>query len=158
MEILYGFGYFLMLVLIIFLAYLTSRWLAVKTKQLTIGKYMAIADRIILGKDKGIIILKVGERYYLMSENATGFTNITQLEASELVEMDFKNGSSPKNFSEFLNKYLGVQLPVKEENAIKSANTLNDLKVRVADAYVSLVKKRKENIKSNDQQNKTTKN
>ncbi len=74
----------LVLLLVLFAAYFTTKFLSVKGGNLMKGKYMTIKDRLVLSKDKQILLLQVGEKYMVV-----GITqqNIQPLMTAELGEL-----------------------------------------------------------------------
>ncbi len=68
---------------VFFLAWLAARFLARRSMQPRRDGLMHMADRLMLGKDKQIILLKVGHTYYLvgLSQNSIQFSQPVQPEA-----------------------------------------------------------------------------
>ena len=63
---------FLLLVMIavLFGAYYTTKFISSKSTRMTKNKYIRVIDRMIVSKDKQIVLLEVGDKFFLV-----GFTN-----------------------------------------------------------------------------------
>ncbi|MBC7764963.1 MAG: flagellar biosynthetic protein FliO [Hyphomonadaceae bacterium] len=150
-DFLTGFLYMLMIVFILLAAYLTSRWFAMRQNDIMQGKYIKIVDRVMLSKDKSIVIIQVGEKVFLMSENAQGFSELTALAQTDLIPIK-SQGAQNMSFQAVLNKYLGLQLPTQSEPIDKTLTTLSDLKNRAANQLNQMMHKHKGKEHSDDEQ------
>lgn len=56
----------LVLLLVIAAAYFTTKFLSVKGGNLMKGKYMQVKDRLILSRDRQIILCQAGNRFFLL--------------------------------------------------------------------------------------------
>jgi len=85
-DILYMLGIALIFSSILFLAYMTTRYMAGKTERITRGKYLGIIDTISLGKDKHLHIVKAGDEFILVSSSGEGIEFICRVEINNYVE------------------------------------------------------------------------
>ena len=74
---------FIITIGVFFLAWLAARFLAKRSMQPRRNGLMHMADRLMLGKDKQIVLLKVGQVYYLvgLSQNSIQFSQPVKPEA-----------------------------------------------------------------------------
>lgn len=137
-----GFLYILVMVLVLAGAYLTSRWLATKTVKMAQGKYMKLIDRIVLGKDKSVVIILVGQKKYLMSENAQGFHILSELSDEDLPKIEQQPAEQP-TFRQIINSYLDISQERRERQPFRS-DVLLELKKKMSDALDRIKKHRSE--------------
>ena len=149
MEFLTGFFYFIIMVVILVAAYLTSRFLAVRAKGMAQGKYMKIVDRIMLGKDKSFVIILVGQKKYLVSENPQGFSVLCELKEEELVELESEQ--KPLAFQEIISSYLGISGKADSSEPGHYADALSELKQRASKKLSTMISKHKAEEQSNGQ-------
>lgn len=76
------------LVVVLFGAWYVSRFAAVKMRHLSQSKYMEVIDRIYLGKDRGLYLIRVGDRAYLIGMTANGMEHISEIPLDGLVTTD----------------------------------------------------------------------
>ncbi len=72
------------LLLVIFAAYFTTRYLSVKGGNLMKGKYMLVKDRVVLAKDKQILLLQVGTKYIVVGVTSQAVNHLGTIEDGEL--------------------------------------------------------------------------
>lgn len=94
-------------ILVITLAFISTRWLSNSRFSASRGKQMRVIERLYLAADKMLLIVLVDDTYYLMSQDKTGIKfidvleNFTPQEAkqenkfSDILEK-FKNGNKDK--------------------------------------------------------------
>lgn len=70
---------------IIYLSYVASKYLAGTAASMGVSKYMSIIDRVPLGKDRFLLIVRVGEKLLFLGVTDQAVTNLSQLEASDLI-------------------------------------------------------------------------
>lgn len=82
---------------VILLAFVTTKWLS-KSKYGGQGQNMKLIERMYIASDKVLLIVQIGEEYYLLSQDKTGIRKIDKLE-------DFQhNEVQPQKFSDLLDK------------------------------------------------------
>jgi flagellar biogenesis protein FliO len=104
------FVYLLLLILISVLAFFTTKWLAKYQTKLHIkSKYMEVVDRLLLGNNRGIYIIKTPKGMFLVGVCDNGINIIHELgnEETELInEAELSTTFQGGNFSEQLEHYL----------------------------------------------------
>ncbi len=68
---------------ILFLTYVTTRYLAVKSNKAMKGKHLSIVETISLGTDKRIHLVKAGEKHILVASTAKSIEFLTELSIGE---------------------------------------------------------------------------
>lgn len=74
-------------VVIIYLSYVVSKYLAVGTERIHAAKYMKVVDRIPVGQDRSILILEIGGKHYLIGNTPQSIEILKELEDGQLVEI-----------------------------------------------------------------------
>lgn len=72
---------------ILFAAYLTTKALGSKFASYSSGKYIKVIDRIMLGKDKWIHLIKIGNMYYLVGSTNQNIELLGQVDKQELIPL-----------------------------------------------------------------------
>lgn len=70
----------LTLILILLLAYGCSRFLGKQVNHRGHTKYMRICDQMMVAQDRQLLIVGVGEEYFLLSNSQAGVTLVTKLD------------------------------------------------------------------------------
>ena len=65
---------------VLYLSYLFSRYLARGTAKLTKSKHIKIVDRVALGQDKMLLVVKVGEKNYLIGSSSQSIRVLTEID------------------------------------------------------------------------------
>ena len=88
-------GVLLALGSILFLAYVTTRYIGGKSKKASKGNYIQVIETISLGMDKQLLLVKVGEQFVLLSSSGKSIqymTNITMSEYQSTENFDSTTG------------------------------------------------------------------
>lgn len=75
------------LILILLAAYITARFTGTRMKRMSRSRHMEIIDQIIVTKDKTVLLLKVGERIFVVGLTAQGMNTIAEMSSSEITEV-----------------------------------------------------------------------
>lgn len=75
-------------VAVIYLSYVFSKYVALGASKMSGTKYMRVVDRMMLGQDKMMIIVQIGESYYLTGVTSQNVQIIKELSGDELIEME----------------------------------------------------------------------
>ncbi len=70
----------------IYLSYLFSKYISLGASKFNATKYMNIVDRLAVGQDRMILILELGEKYYLTSVTSQNIQILKELDKEELIE------------------------------------------------------------------------
>jgi flagellar biosynthetic protein FliO len=95
------------LLLVMLGAYFTTKFLSAKTKRMSKGRYIDIKDRMIIGRDKYIVLLTVGEQSFLVGVTNQTVSLIGTLKKEEMPSVDEDNTESGAGFKGFAAKVTG---------------------------------------------------
>ncbi|MEA5040828.1 MAG: flagellar biosynthetic protein FliO [Clostridiaceae bacterium] len=70
--------------LVIFLAYIFTKWLAGKYSGNAAGRYVKVIERLSVGKDRELVLIELNGRAHLLGITGQGVTTICSFEAGEL--------------------------------------------------------------------------
>ncbi len=76
------------MVAVIYLSYLFSKYLSLGASKINGAKYMRIVDRLFLGQDKFMMVIQIGDRYYLAGVTGQNVSLMKELAGDELIEME----------------------------------------------------------------------
>jgi flagellar protein FliO/FliZ len=91
---------------ILFVAYLTTKALGAKFISYSRGKYIKVVDRIMLGKDKWIHLVKIGNVYYLVGSTNQNIELLGQIDKQEIVPLssEIEKGTFQNTLERYINK------------------------------------------------------
>lgn len=81
------FGTILLFVLILYGSYFFSKKVARISARDNQSKYMKLHDRIMIGQNKYISIISIGDRYFVIGSSDNGMNLITELDQDDLQEL-----------------------------------------------------------------------
>lgn len=93
------------LVLILVAAYFTTRFLSVKGGNLMRGRHMQVKDRLVLSKDKQILLVEISGRFYIVGVSAQQMQLLGVVEG-ELTPLAQQAPAVPSAFGDMLGKLL----------------------------------------------------
>ncbi|MDP4153151.1 MAG: flagellar biosynthetic protein FliO [Bacillota bacterium] len=67
------------------LVYYTTRFVSVKSVSMSQGKYLKVIDRVVLSKDKQLIIVEIGQECHLISMSAQNVQQLCVIDKEDLV-------------------------------------------------------------------------
>lgn len=111
---------------ILFLAYITTRFIGMKTSRGMKGKYISIVDSLSLGFDKQIYLVKAGEQYMLIASTGKNIEFLSSVSLAENEFSDTAESDNAFNFRELFEKYSKGFLKNKNVNSGKSKEGLED--------------------------------
>lgn len=82
------------LLLVCLAAWLVTRLIAKRGQQFAKGKYAQIKDSLFIGKDKNIVIIEAGNKYYLVGVTNQSMQLLSEIEKGELVPVKGKTESA----------------------------------------------------------------
>ncbi|MGE4213259.1 MAG: flagellar biosynthetic protein FliO [Anaerotignaceae bacterium] len=105
---------FVIVILILYFSYVTTKWIGGKAIASRGSKYMKILDTLAVTQDKSVIILQADKKHLLLSVSPTDIKLITELEnfvpQSTDLELEGKMPFSKKEeFKKLMLRYLGKQ-------------------------------------------------
>ncbi|MFV0517502.1 MAG: flagellar biosynthetic protein FliO [Aminipila sp.] len=97
---------------VIYLSYAFSKYIAMGASKLSGARYMRVVDRMMLGQDKMMMIVQIGDSYYLTGVTSQNVQIIKELSGEELIEMEaatpnmgFQQAATFKNaLQKYINK------------------------------------------------------
>lgn len=97
--------FFAVLIGIVLLAYFVSKWLSRRfsSGQAQSTKYMKVVDKLILGQDKTLFIVRVGEKPLLLGVSQNGIEKICDIAIEDLPVI---TSSQPPSFKDALKSTL----------------------------------------------------
>lgn len=136
LEVFQGIGLLFGFISILFLAYITTRFIAGKANNPMGGKYITILDTVSLGTDKRLYLAKVGDSYVLIASTAKSIEFLTEikLDAEELESLP-QQETGTFSFGSLLDRYLQRQ---KDK---KSVGTSDNSKEAVTSSQGNTLKK-----------------
>ncbi len=109
---------FIVFLLILAAAYFTTKFISAKSATFMQGKYLRVKERIFLGRDKHVVLLQAGSRFFLIGVTNQAINLIATLEEDALVlneEPAYKAGAF-SSFGELLSR-LGNTAKKENENS-----------------------------------------
>lgn len=103
-EFLSASGAVLLVIGIVVLAFYSTKWLGKRAGTPLRSRNLAVIDRITLGQDKSIAIIKVNEKYLLVGIASNGITNLGELRGEDIAQLPATPGTI--NFSDALKESL----------------------------------------------------
>ncbi|MFA9381523.1 MAG: flagellar biosynthetic protein FliO [Acetanaerobacterium sp.] len=100
-------GAILMVVAIVVLAFYSTKWLGKRMGGAVKSRYLSVIDRVSLGQDKYIAVVKVGEKHLLIGVSSGSVTNLGELSQDDLTQVVTEQGavSFGDAFKESMKKY-----------------------------------------------------
>lgn len=94
---------------IIFLIYLSLKYGGTKFQSMQNGKYIKVLERVSISKDISILLVKLGDKIYVMSSSASGIKELKELDEEEITKFNnIKEETIPQyeNVKEMLQKLI----------------------------------------------------
>lgn len=126
----------LLFLIILALAYFTSKFVAKNSTKLNNGKNMEIIDVLNLGNNKKIIMVKIIDKIYVLGISNTEINTIDTFDSEGSIEKLIKDTNYKPNFESFLKDKLTVlkaKKNVKKKYDLKNIdyNNVNSLKEKI---------------------------
>jgi flagellar protein FliO/FliZ len=92
------FTFFIFFGSILFLAYVSAKYLGKKTMKTMRGKYIRIVDIVALGFDKHLYLIQVGEQIVLMASSGKSFEYVTTIDPNLIkISSEHENSDNETN-------------------------------------------------------------
>ncbi len=91
---------------ILFLAYVTSRFIANKSGRAVKGRNINIIETVSLGLDSKLHLVKVGEEFVLISVSGKNVQLLTKVNLDGYTETDLSSVGNPFDFKDIFEKYI----------------------------------------------------
>jgi flagellar protein FliO/FliZ len=103
----YGILYFLFMTAVILIAaYYFTRYLSKKAFNNAANKNLRIVETVSLGIDKSLLLVKVGEQYFLLGSTQKGITLLSEMDPEKLTaenSAEFYNDIDAESFESYMN-------------------------------------------------------
>lgn len=108
---------------ILFLAYICTKFFGTKAAGKMRGKYFRIVDSVVLGFDKQIFLIKVGEQFFITacSNKTINFISLLDKDVLKLTEEEIKELEQQPENQDIFKTYLDMF-----RNSSKKESSLND--------------------------------
>ncbi|GEM_PF-3005300 len=83
---------FIIVVLVIIFAYLGTRFISAKYTRMTSGKHLKIIERVSLGQDKSLLLVRIMTKTYLIGVSGSGINVV-----SEFIDGEFADDTTSGN-------------------------------------------------------------
>jgi len=74
---------FIIIVFVIILAYIGTRFISVKYTKLTSGRYLKVIERVALGQDKSLVLINIKAKIYLLGVSGNGINIVSEFNEDE---------------------------------------------------------------------------
>lgn len=102
------FGIILAFAVVIALLFVTTKFLAYKSKKMTQGNYMQIVESLSLGVNNRLHLVKVGDEFLILSASNKNVEFLARVNINDYKEEELKNPISEViDFKSVLKKYMG---------------------------------------------------
>lgn len=91
---------------ILFLAYITTRYIAGKSNMAMRGKYISIVETVSLGMDKRLHLIKVDKQFILIASSAKGIEFLTAVTLNDFDKYEEIKSASAFDFKSLFDKYI----------------------------------------------------
>ncbi|MDQ2085882.1 flagellar biosynthetic protein FliO [Herbivorax sp. ANBcel31] len=143
---------------ILFLAYVTTKYIGKKTNRVMKGKYVTVIETVSLGFDNRLHLVKVADDFMLISSAGKNIQMLKTVELDEQKKEIDTNNPNTVNFKDFFNKYLknfkSKNANETIENSDKNVNAGDDRNLKGEKIKKNL--KRLKELGSDLQASKTT--
>lgn len=102
---------------ILFLAYITTRFIAGKSSSVMKGKYINIVETVSLGMDKRLHLVKVGEQFFIIASSGKTIKFLTSVVLDDFERLDEDQAENIFSFKNFFNKHLQAYRTKRNENS-----------------------------------------
>lgn len=96
------------LVIVMLLMILTFKLLGNKIVQINNNKYMKILEKIQISKDNSILIVKVGEKGYVMSSSSGSLQKIDDLSENEIKVLEAQKKEIGQNINGYNENFINI--------------------------------------------------
>jgi flagellar biogenesis protein FliO len=115
---------------ILFLTYVTTRYIAQKQNKTMRGKNISVMETVMLGPDKKLHLVKAGNSYVLIASTSKSveFMSTVEMDESEAIEDSSENMDNRFDFKAILEKYSGMYRAKKQRSSpINNEGTSNQV-------------------------------
>ncbi|MCX7708915.1 MAG: flagellar biosynthetic protein FliO [Clostridia bacterium] len=145
-------GILIVFAAMLFLAYVTTRYIGGKASKALKGKFITIIDTVSIGIDKHLHLVKVGEEYLLIASAGKSVEFLAQVGMNDVNMEEITENNSVFDFKNLFDKYLqALKVSGKKESKEEKSNLDSTME---GELFKSNLKKLKTlNLRTNDQEN-----
>jgi flagellar protein FliO/FliZ len=138
---------------ILFLAYVTSKFVAKKANKAIKGKYISIIETVNLGPDKRLFLVKIGKQFILIAASGKNISFLTNVNIEDFEESEIsQEKQNTFNFMNYFEKYLHSYNGIKQ-NSDKNLAEETSKGEKGKNAFRSNLEKLRSIVKAVPQQN-----
>ena len=122
-------SYSFIFLIILAAAYLTTRYVGKKSATVIGGRNIQIIEKVVLGLDKSLFIVKVGNHYYLLAAGKQNIELLTEVSKEEikLSQREAQGTNIFPNFDSYLKKFAKKQPEDFQDHEILPYNAQDNL-------------------------------
>lgn len=95
------------IVFVLFLTYYSTKWLSIKSTNMSKSKYINVIDKMVLGQNKYLAIVEISNKYYLLSITDNNINIIKELDELDELEIKTKENAIEKfEFNKVFSKFM----------------------------------------------------
>jgi flagellar protein FliO/FliZ len=105
------FGLLIVFALVLFMSYLTTKFIGKKYSGRTMNKNMKVIETLPLGMDRSLYLILVGKKYFLFLSSKKGLELVSEIQAEELLQeasSDESNSTNVFDFKRIFESYSGL--------------------------------------------------
>ena len=102
-------GLIIAIAVILFLSYVFSKYIGRGVMGYSSSSNIKVVDRIILGQDKSLAIVKVGNKYYLIGISSAGINMLNEVSPDDLQNIEQINKFDENKIPQFKNIFAEVK-------------------------------------------------
>ena len=143
-----------MMALILFLAYVTTRFVGAKYVKNLRGRNISVVETVSIGLDKVLYLVKVGNEYFLISSSGKNINFLSQVDAANIVldsenmEQGHQQFLDANSFSKYLDIFKKKVAREKEETKGNSQIVLDSNEPKSMENSITRVRDLFNNIKA----------
>lgn len=90
---------------VLFLAYVTTKFIGTRTNRIIKGKYIKIIETVNLGFDSKLHLVKAGDEFVLISASGKNVQILSKVKLDDYSSQEVENGDNNFNFKDIFDKY-----------------------------------------------------
>lgn len=94
------------LVITLGLMFLTFKVMGTKVNNINDGKYVKIIERVQVGKESSILVIKVGKKGYVLTNTSEHMEKLSELTEDEVTDIEENNRKKVQDMSESYSRFV----------------------------------------------------
>ncbi len=91
---------FVVVILIVYGSHIVSKWVASGAIKAAQSKQMNLVDRMVIGQDRMLMIIQVGERFFLIGSTGSEMSLISELSSEDILHSEQENTAQGVSFKD----------------------------------------------------------